>query len=170
MANFWLKSVLNSFLSIALNSFGIHWKLLWAVLHSEYNRNSHIALLKNITRVLVLCVLRSRYTYIIMYCYLKEDFCSKISFTLKEYCICFFLKCAIYRAVHEAIQCDRVFECDPVVTRISTDYLRAHSNSASVWQCGDRGLFAIWTCRFSVKLIISVSGCYRFLNRHCRDE
>jgi hypothetical protein len=25
-----------------------------------------------------------------------------------------------------------------------------HSNSASVWHCGDRGLFAIWTCRFSV--------------------
>jgi hypothetical protein len=24
------------------------------------------------------------------------------------------------------------------------------SNSASVWHCGDRGLFAIWTCRFSV--------------------
>ncbi len=25
-----------------------------------------------------------------------------------------------------------------------------HTNSASVWHCGDRGLFAIWTCRFSV--------------------
>jgi hypothetical protein len=25
-----------------------------------------------------------------------------------------------------------------------------HSNSASVWHCGDRRLFAIWTCRFSV--------------------
>ncbi len=24
------------------------------------------------------------------------------------------------------------------------------SNSASIWHCGDRGLFAIWTCRFSV--------------------
>jgi len=25
-----------------------------------------------------------------------------------------------------------------------------HINSASVWHCSDRGLFAIWTCRFSV--------------------
>ncbi len=25
-----------------------------------------------------------------------------------------------------------------------------HSNSTSVWHCGDRGLFAIWTCCFSV--------------------
>ncbi len=25
-----------------------------------------------------------------------------------------------------------------------------HINSASVWHCGDRGLYVIWTCRFSV--------------------
>ncbi len=25
-----------------------------------------------------------------------------------------------------------------------------NSSSVSVWHCGDRGLFAIWTCRFSV--------------------
>ncbi len=27
------------------------------------------------------------------------------------------------------------------------------SNSASVWHCGDRGLFAIWTCNFCVKIL-----------------
>ncbi len=45
-----------------------------------------------------------------------------------------------------------------------------HSNSGSVWHCGDRGLFAIWTCCFSVKLIIFVSGCYSFINRHSLGE
>jgi hypothetical protein len=44
------------------------------------------------------------------------------------------------------------------------------SNSDSVWHCGDRGLFEILTCTFSVKLNISVSACYSFLNRHCLDE
>jgi hypothetical protein len=27
------------------------------------------------------------------------------------------------------------------------------SNSASVWHCGDRGLFAIWTSNFCVKIL-----------------
>jgi hypothetical protein len=38
-----------------------------------------------------------------------------------------------------------------------------HSNSASVWHCGDWGLFAIWTCRFSV------NNLFTFLNwiRRC---
>jgi hypothetical protein len=39
-----------------------------------------------------------------------------------------------------------------------------HSNSGSVCHCGDRGLFAVWTCRFSAKLNISVSGCYSFIS------
>ncbi len=28
----------------------------------------------------------------------------------------------------------------------------------------------VWTYRFSVQLIISVSGCYSFINRHCLDK
>ncbi len=32
------------------------------------------------------------------------------------------------------------------------------------------GLFLIWTGTFYVKLNISVSACYSFLNRHCHDE
>jgi hypothetical protein len=45
-----------------------------------------------------------------------------------------------------------------------------NSSSDSDWHCGDRGLFAIGTCCFSVKLISSVSGCYSFINRYCLDE
>ncbi len=37
------------------------------------------------------------------------------------------------------------------------------SYSASVWHCGDRGLFAVWKC-FSEKLIFSISDCYSFKN------
>ncbi len=45
-----------------------------------------------------------------------------------------------------------------------------HSNSGSVRHYGDRGLFAIGTCRFSVKPIISVSGCYSFIYRQCLEQ
>jgi hypothetical protein len=44
------------------------------------------------------------------------------------------------------------------------------SKSASVWHCGDRGLFQFEHVVFSVKLIVSVSSCYSFKNRHCLDE
>ncbi len=35
---------------------------------------------------------------------------------------------------------------------------------ALVWDCGDGGLFAIWTCHFCVKKTISVSACYSLIN------
>ncbi len=39
---------------------------------------------------------------------------------------------------------------------------------AIVWHCGDRRLFPVGTCLSLY--IISVSGCYSIINRHCLHE
>ncbi len=50
------------------------------------------------------------------------------------------------------------------------------SNSSSVWHCGDRGLFAIWTCNFCVKILFPFPLATALLlgivstNRQSRDK
>ncbi len=41
---------------------------------------------------------------------------------------------------------------------------------SSAWKCGDRKLFAIWTCCFPVKFLTSVSAHSSKINRRCFDE
>ncbi len=55
--------------------------------------------------------------------------------------------------------CGSLFDTLKVDSNKKLGSRKGASNSALLWHCGDRGLFSIWTCWFSVKLLISVSAC-----------